>query len=100
MAIGLPGNIAGPFGIGTVTTIPGYPTAPVTGTGLLSIFDGVKYLTADISWNDGATIGGNYATFGLLNLQGTVNLTHIQYTGLSTDLSTIKSAGDCKHQQK
>ena len=93
-AMGLPGNIAGAFGIGTVTPIPGYQTAPVTGTGLLSIFDGVKYLTADISWNDGTTSGNSFVTFGFLNLPGAVNLTHILYSGSNTDLLTIKWAGD------
>jgi hypothetical protein len=90
---GLVGKIEGSFGIGAVTGIPGYQSAPVTGTGVLSIWDGAEFLTANISWHDGTTIGQSVVG-GLLNIEGTVNLTGISYIGSNADLMSIKSAGE------
>jgi hypothetical protein len=89
---GLYGKIIGPFAIGTVTIgSGGYESAPVTGTGTLDIFDNAVHLTANLSWIDGATVGGG--TFGLLNLSGVTNLTNLQYAGSNTTLQNLYAIG-------
>jgi hypothetical protein len=93
-AIGKVGKITESFSIGDVTTYGSYQSAPVTGEGTLSIYDGSNTLTADITWGEGATIGNKNVTFGFLNVQGSLNLDNVSYDGSNTDLLTIKSAGD------
>ena len=87
------GGINGLFGIGTITDtntpVGNVETAPVSGSGTLSIFDGSTVLTADLTWVDLATFG----TAGSLNTNGTANLSNIQYTGSNGDLVALASAG-------
>lgn len=83
-AVGLTGNILGTFTIGNASAF----TAPVTGTGTFSIFDGTTSLTADVSWLSLAQIG----TGGTLNFNGALNLKNIAYSGNNSVLLDLKSA--------
>jgi hypothetical protein len=92
-ASGFHGGISNTFGVGTITstTTPQGPleTASVSGTGLLTIFDGSFTLTADLNWIDIATFG----TAGSLNTLGTGNLSNIVYSGSNIDLLALANAG-------
>jgi hypothetical protein len=80
----------GPFTIGTITTIGGLQSAPVTGSGTLHITDNAAIdLTGTIQWVDISTIGVG----GILNLAGVLNLTSIAYDGANSDLSALAAAG-------
>jgi hypothetical protein len=90
-SVNLDGYVApgGPFTIGSITTIGGLETAPVTGMGTLHITDNAATdLTGTINWVSIATI----SVAGVLNLSGQVNLTGITYTGANSDLSTLAAA--------
>jgi hypothetical protein len=80
------GSIGGTFTIGAVTTVGVYSSAPVTGTGVLTIHDGASNdLTGTVSWLDMQQAG----TGGSLNINGQLNLTNITYSGLNTTLLQI-----------
>jgi len=88
-SIGLFGNITGTYTIGAITGVaPGPQTAPVSGTGTFSIFDGVTSLTANVEWKTILTAGA----IGGANYLAEVNLTSIAYTGTNIDLIAIASA--------
>src|SRR5882724_1695135 len=74
-SVGFLGFITGgPFVIGTIN---GSGTqASVSGTGALTISDGIKNLTATVIWN---TIG-QAGVGNVLNLNGQINLTSISYS--------------------
>ena len=87
-AIGLAGSITGTFGVGTIT--PGFlESANVTGTGTLTILDGLTPLTANLDWLNINTVG----VAGILNISGNVNLTSITYGGTDADLLALANAG-------
>lgn len=91
-SVGFQGYIApgGPFTMGTITTNGSIQTASVTGTGMLHITDSASHdLTGSIQWDDITTIGAG----GILNLTGTINLTALMYSGGSSDLAALASAG-------
>jgi len=96
-AVGLQGNIGGPFTIGQITTtiIKGvvYETSTVSGSGTFSIYDDNNYtLTAAITWPamDAIKYNKNVSS-GLLNTEGTANITNIQYVGNNVDLLFLKN---------
>lgn len=89
-ASGFSGGITGLFGVGAITPSGSQETASVSGTGVLSIFDGSQTLTADLNWIDIASFG----TAGSLNTTGTANLSNIVYGGLNGDLLALANAGD------
>jgi hypothetical protein len=83
------GSIGGTFTIGTVTTVGGLSTAPVSGSGLLTIHDGLSNdLTGTVSWLDMQQAG----TGDSLNINGQLNLTNITYSGLNTTLLQIANS--------
>ena len=80
----------GPFTIGTITTLGGLESAPVTGSAILHITDNAAIdLTGSIQWIDVETLGVG----GIVNLNGTLNLTGITYGGAGSDLSALAAAG-------
>jgi hypothetical protein len=92
-AVGLLGNISGLFTLGTVVG----DSAPVSGTGSFSIWDGTggvptaaNTLTATLNWVNAFASG----TGGTLNFGGTVNLFAIAYTGANTSLLALASITD------
>lgn len=93
-ATGSIGTIAGTFGVGTITPLlGGLETAPVNGTGNLTISDGTGgILAADLAWVDIFTFG----VVGGINVGGSVNLSAITYTPGSSsdpDLQALANAG-------
>lgn len=89
---GLDGYVApgGPFNIGTITTNGNEEQASVSGTGMLHITDSSSIdLTASIQWDNITT----FFTSGTLDLNGTVNLTAIHYTGSNSDLRALMAGG-------
>ncbi len=91
-SVGLEGYVSpgGPFTIGAITIAGPIQSAPVTGTGTLHITDASSTdLTGTIQWLDITTLGVG----GILDLQGTVNLTGIAYSGSNNDLGALASAG-------
>jgi len=83
------GNIDGVFTIGAVVAEGGGFSAPVSGTGTITIFDG-GVLTADIEWVKIFQRG----TGGTLNVEGAVNMTNIQYVGgANADLEELAEIG-------
>jgi len=88
---GLMGSITGAFTIGAISTpFPGLQTAPVTGSGKLSVTDASGYqLTTNLQWYDIST----YYGFGGINTLGNANLTDITYGGTNTDLLDLFTAG-------
>jgi len=75
------GNIGGTFTIGSIACNFGVCSAPVTGSGSFSLFDGVNTLTSTLTWVDIFTFGAT----GGLNAQATVNLTNLAYSGTNPD---------------
>jgi hypothetical protein len=86
---GLAGNISGVFTIGPIITLQsGVQEASITGSGTLSIFDGTSgTLTAAIaaSGYNALTVG----TVGVLNPDGTANLSDFSYTGTDAALAAL-----------
>lgn len=80
----LQGDIGGTFTIGA----PVGNTAPVTGAGTFSIYDGLNTLTANLVWND-ITQGG--AAGSLNTLSASVNLSNIVYGGSNADLVALRN---------
>lgn len=89
-ADGFAGGISGNFGVGAITPNGPIQTAPVSGTGVLSIFDGSDTLTADLNWIDITSLGGG----STLNTWGSANLSNIQYGGTNNDLMILAGAGN------
>lgn len=91
-AVGLFGNINGTFTIGAITLAGGgVQTAPVTGTGTLTITDAAsvpKVFSAALNWVNIES----YGTGGTINYSGTVNLTGMTYAGSNADLLTLDHA--------
>lgn len=81
-SVDLLGSISGKFDIGTVSHIGPKYTATVSGTGILTINDGSANFTADINWGNIYTLGAT----GSMNYTGSINLSHIQYSGSNADL--------------
>jgi hypothetical protein len=80
------GTISGTYTIGTVTASGSVESASVTGSGTLTIADGLGHnLTAGISWIDASQDG----TGTTLNLEGNVNLTGVSYTGTDPALLAL-----------
>jgi len=88
-ATSLLGRVDGTFAVGTIASSGGAETAPVTGAGNLSIFDGGDTLTASLNRVNIATFG----TGGIINFSGTANLTGISYGGSNADLLALSNAG-------
>ena len=88
-ASGLTGEITGTFSIGTITTIGDLSTAPVSGTGGFLVHDGAFTLSATLVWIDISQRGSG----GVLNIDGSVNLTGITYGGSNPDLMALAAAG-------
>lgn len=89
-SIGDKGYISGTWAIGPVVNLGGgVQYAPVTGSGGLTISDGVNTLTANLSWNDMLTVGVG----GLINVQGVLNLSDISYGGGQSDLKALAAVG-------
>ena len=87
--VGDTGYITPTFTIGTITG-SGSQTAPVTGTGTLTINDGTPNLfTATISW----FIIQSQSTQVKLNPGLAVNLSNIQYSGSQPDLRSLATIG-------
>jgi hypothetical protein len=84
-AVGLQGNIDGTFNMGVPTTSGATQTATVTGAGTLDVESPSGNLTADISWDQIASLG----TGGIINVEGVVNVSSITYTGDNTALQAL-----------
>lgn len=81
--VGLKGNLGGTWTIGALMMMAGgLETAPVMGTGTLTISDGVNTLMADLTWNAIASFGGILG----LNPDLLPNITNITYTGSNPGL--------------
>jgi hypothetical protein len=94
-SVGLDGYVqpGGPFTIGTISGSDGFETAPVTGSGMLYITDAQsKNLMGTIQWVDITSIGGGGGSGGVLNLNGTINLTGLSYPGYNNDLGALSAA--------
>jgi hypothetical protein len=86
-ASGFQGNITGIFDMGPVTTVvlvPLVETAPISGTGGFTIFDGVDTLTATVAWVQAKSLKTGAASVAALGVLG--NLTGISYAGTDPDL--------------
>jgi hypothetical protein len=80
---GLVGNLDGTFALGAVSSCgSGCETAPVTGAGVFSVFDGSDTFSATLTFINANTTG----TGGTLNFAGSVNLTGFSYAGSNADL--------------
>jgi len=88
-SIGNLGAISGVFSIGAVSISGTTESAPVTGSGVMSIFDGSATLTGTVVWNMISTTG----TGSTLNVNGVLNLTSITYAGGGSDLGALAAAG-------
>jgi hypothetical protein len=85
-AIELRGRVAGVFTIGDITVEGTRQRAPVTGSGRVTIVDADNQeWAANLSWDTIQTDG----TAGALNVQGSLNLSGIQYAGTNADLLRI-----------
>lgn len=89
-AMNLFGTISGTFTIGTITTSGGLSTAPVSGTGTLTILDGANpSLTATISFPSSQGISKFGTGSGSINPNAVVNLSSVHYTGTNSDLQAF-----------
>lgn len=88
-ALGLLGNITGTFTIGAITIAGPLQTAPVTGTGTMTIDAGDGLLTGSIVWLSASTFG----TTGGFNLTGAFNYTSLAYGGINSDLQELAAPG-------
>lgn len=84
------GKLSGTFTIGAITTIGTQQTAPVSGSGLLTINDGTDTFSANLQWDEIEQQG----TAGNLNDAGVVNLSNVTYSGSSADLLALKNSID------
>lgn len=109
-SVGLNGDVkpGGPFAIGAISStnitqnIPPFgsitytiQSAAVTGVGTLNIMDtnGIN-LTGSIQWDNITSISSPFSSSGTLDLSGTINLTHLSYSGANSDLSALAAAGN------
>jgi hypothetical protein len=92
LLVGLLGNIDGTWTVGAVFSPGGgVQTAPVSGSGVFSLDDGVGGTFAGVlTWSDVSTFG----TAVSLNFQGTANLTGVTYDGALASLNAIESVGE------
>jgi len=81
--VSLKGRLGGNFTIGAITTVGTLQSAPVTGTGTFSLFDGTKTFSANVQWVDIFT--SNF-TNGGANVGGVINLTNFAYNGTNPEL--------------
>ncbi|HRI15422.1 MAG TPA: VPDSG-CTERM sorting domain-containing protein [Verrucomicrobiota bacterium] len=93
-AAGLHGAFSGTWTVGPVTTVTLVPlveTAPVTGTGTMTIFDGTDTLTATVAWVQATSLKTiiSIATLGV-----TGNVTGVSYSGSNADLLQFASEAD------
>lgn len=88
-ADGLRGNLTGSYTIGPITINGTVQSAPVTGSGTFSVFDGTTSLSATLNWVNILTVG----SIGGTNTEATVNLTNITYTGGNSELQQFFNAG-------
>jgi hypothetical protein len=90
-AVGLHGQLGGTYSYTTasISTIGPLQTAPVlTSGGVLTITDAsLNSLTGTVDGIDVSTVG----TGGLINLNGTVNLSSVTYSGTDADLLQLKN---------
>ena len=87
--VDLLGEITGSYTIGSVTTVMGVSTAPVTGTGTFVVHDGMGFdLTGTLDWMDIYQFG---AVTGL-NTMASVNVTGLTYGGTNATLLSHASA--------
>jgi hypothetical protein len=78
------------FTIGAITTVGPVQTAPVTGTGTVTINDGTGHpFTGSINWQTVRTIGGGSE----LNISGALDLATISYSGSQADLVALEQIG-------
>jgi hypothetical protein len=93
---GLKGNINGTFEIGTITTLlGGLQEAPITGSGTLSINDGMGNNPSDVFTATISASGYNAFTFGNsggLNPESVINLSNFSYTGTNTALQNLANS--------
>ena len=87
---GLSGNIGGTFTVGAITINGPMQDAPVTGTGIFSIFDGATTLTAALTWDSIFSVGTTTA----LNFNAVANLTNVTYAGTNAALQSIVTSID------
>jgi hypothetical protein len=88
--VGLLGSITGIFTIGNISQIGSMQSAPVTGSGVLTVLDeSSKALEATLQWIDVTTIG----IAGAVNLSGTANLSDFSYVGNNADLLQFLNGG-------
>jgi hypothetical protein len=88
-ASGLFGQLSGTYTVGAITTSGSVSSAPVTGSGTLTIYDGANTFRATVAWVDIQQVG----TGGSLNVSGAANLTGVTYAGTNPDLRALASAG-------
>jgi hypothetical protein len=88
--LGLRGNIDGIFTIGAITAMGPMQSAPVSGVGELRIFDGVKTLRGDVTWN---TIFSFGTTLGL-NVDADINVTNLRYDGMNPGLIAMRDLNE------
>ena len=89
-SVGLYGTISGTFSYASITLDGSAETAAVTSSAgaLLTITDSNNVaFTAAISGVDIATLG----TAGAINVDGSINLTNAQYSGMNIDLLDLKN---------
>ena len=85
-SVGLFGNMSGTFTIGAITTVGLLQTASVSGSGQLTISDGLGYdLTGTLVWDSISTFGSG----GVINVNGSLNLSSLTYSGSSADLIAL-----------
>jgi hypothetical protein len=88
-SVGLHGTLGGTYSYTTasIDTSGLVKTAPVlTSDGTLTITDGLNPLTGTIAGIDVTTVGSG----GLINLNGTVNLSTVSYSGTNADLKQLR----------
>jgi len=90
VAVGLSGNLGGVFTIGAITSVGGVQSASVTGSGALTIHDGLgNNLTGILTWDTISTFG----TGGIINVNGVLNLSSLSYSGPNADLLALALPG-------
>ncbi len=89
-SLGLAGRMNGSFNIGAISTIGGLQTASVSGSGQVVIHDGLgNDLTGSLTWDSISTFG----TGGAINVNGSLNLASLSYSGSRADLIALAASG-------
>ncbi|HWB10157.1 MAG TPA: PEP-CTERM sorting domain-containing protein [Pirellulales bacterium] len=87
-ALNLFGTISGTFTIGSISTVGGLSSAPVSGSGVVTIADGLgNNFTADITMSS----INKFGSIGMINPTEVVNLSNLHYTGSNSDLQSLTS---------